>query len=74
MSQHSWKTALENDVLKQIPYPDEGAVEVEVWNQDPGILGSNGSVDPLSLYLSLRKTDDERIQIALDELMRKIQW
>jgi hypothetical protein len=31
-------------------------------------------VDPLSLTLSLQDNADDRIQIALDELQRKIPW
>ena len=32
------------------------------------------TVDPLSLYLSLRGTSDERIESALNDLMKGIQW
>jgi hypothetical protein len=32
------------------------------------------SVDPLSLYLSLRNNVDDRVQLSLDELMEKIEW
>ena len=33
---------------------------VEVWRYDPKLMGENGMVDRLSLYLSLRDTEDER--------------
>ncbi len=32
------------------------------------------SVDPLSLWLSLRENTDDRIQIALNELEAQLQW
>lgn len=35
---------------------------VEVWRYDPKLMGENGMVDRLSLYLSLRNTEDERVR------------
>jgi hypothetical protein len=33
-----------------------------------------GDVDPLSLYLSLRTVDYDRVSIALDQLLDGLQW
>lgn len=49
-----------------------GDCEVEVWRYDPALLSKNNMVDPLSLFLSLRMKDDERIQMELDHLIDKI--
>ncbi len=35
---------------------------VEVWRYNPKLMGENGMVDRLSLYLSLRDTEDERVR------------
>ena len=35
---------------------------------------NTGTVDKLSLYLSLKDNDDERVQIELDNLLNDIQW
>lgn len=35
---------------------------VEVWRYDPMLLAKDGMVDNLSLYLSLRKAEDERVR------------
>src|SRR5690606_1390618 len=43
-------------------------LELEVWRYDPRLLGEKGVVDPLSLYLSLVDTDDERVEGALNDL------
>ncbi|MEE3416086.1 MAG: hypothetical protein VZR53_12040 [Prevotella sp.] len=51
-----------------------GDCVVEVWRYDPALLEYKNMVDPLSLYLSLRMKDDERIQMELDHLMDKIEW
>jgi hypothetical protein len=38
------------------------------------VLATEGRVDPLSLYLSLRDTGDERLLGALDDLLETLQW
>jgi len=49
-------------------------VELEVWHYNPTMLSSNQIVDDLSLYLSLRDDEDERIQLGLKELMKNFKW
>lgn len=51
-----------------------GDYRIEVWNYNPGLLASGKQVDPLSLYLSMQKIEDERTQIALNEMISKIKW
>jgi DNA-binding MarR family transcriptional regulator len=53
---------------------DEATARLECWRYDPGILGEDTSVDPLSLYLSLRHSPDERVQQQLEQVLRQIQW
>lgn len=53
---------------------DEADFELEIWNYNPILFSKDGKVDLFSLYLSLRETTDERIEMALEELMEKIQW
>ncbi|WDL66303.1 MarR family transcriptional regulator [Xanthomonas campestris pv. campestris] len=62
-----------------MPQRDEGADEVQIWsypptlkNGWPGQERKSTAVDPLSLYLSLRKSEDPRVQLALDELMEQV--
>lgn len=68
-----WKAALHSG-WKELPGPDTGASEVQIWAYNPGILESSPYVDPLSLWLSLQTTSDERVQSALDELMETLPW
>ena len=42
---------------------------VEVWRYDPKLLGESGMVDRLSLYLSLRDTEDERVRKEVKKLI-----
>lgn len=51
-----------------------GTNTIEIWRYNPRLLSQTGMVDRLSLYLSLKDSEDERIQIELDNLTRQIQW
>ncbi len=52
----------------------EGMVDVQLWRYETGIVDKGLTVDPLSLWLSLRTDKDARVQIALEELMDKVRW
>lgn len=47
---------------------------VQIWRYSPSLLSGTNTVDKLSLYLSLKDSDDERIQIELDNLIKEIPW
>jgi hypothetical protein len=53
---------------------EEAELEIEVWSYSPKTLSDSTTVDRLSLYLSLREDEDERVQSALGDMMRSIQW
>ncbi len=62
-------------VLKQMPAAVENSAVVERWKYDPVPLSAEGKrVDMLSLALSLRDNHDERVQGALDELLKDLPW
>ncbi|MFZ4779412.1 MAG: hypothetical protein ACOYM3_28960 [Terrimicrobiaceae bacterium] len=53
----------------------EGATaRMEVWAYTPHLLGDDRMVDPLSLYLSLRDSGDERVQQQLERLIEGVKW
>lgn len=51
-----------------------GEIKIEVWRYDPQLLSKEIKVDRLSLYLSLKNEDDERIRISLEEMINQIRW
>lgn len=58
---------------------NEGQYCLEVWKYNPltliGEMPDNRMiVDPLSLYLSLKDSYDERIQMALEQIIEKFIW
>jgi len=48
--------------------------EIEVWNYDPKLFAAAGVVDRLSLFLSLRDEKDERVEVALEQMMKEMSW
>jgi hypothetical protein len=65
----------------QLKYPNEyeGKYGLEVWKYNPeplaNILNNNiPVVDPLSLYLSLKDNRDERVEMALEQILEHFLW
>ncbi|MGO9202925.1 MAG: hypothetical protein ACLQM8_20585 [Limisphaerales bacterium] len=75
MSPGTFKAAKGRHLLEPVPFPEPDAAEIELWRYEPALLSKDGkTVDPLSLYLSLRGTNDERVEGALEDLLKGIQW
>lgn len=53
---------------------EDAELEIEVWTYSLKLLSDSGTVDRLSLYLDLREDQDERVQSALEEMMRGAEW
>ena len=66
ISSEQWKRAQQLG-MRALPSPEPGACLWQIWRYDPNISPLDGSVDPLSLILSLRNERDERVQQALSE-------
>lgn len=55
-----------------IPYGDFGSPStVQVWKSDPRLFAIDGAMNPIELYFSLRGNADERVQMSLDEMLRR---
>ena len=53
---------------------EHATARIEIWSYPPERLGDNEMVDPLSLYLSLRDSGDERVQQQLEQLIAEVKW
>lgn len=53
---------------------ENATARIEVWSYNPHLLGNDRMVDPLSLYLSLRNSADERVQQQLEQLIEAVKW
>ena len=54
--------------------PEGAQARIEVWRYDPVVLAEDTTVDRLSLVLSLRKADDERVTQAVGALVKGMSW
>lgn len=64
-------TAKENAALMNKEFGD---IKVEVWKYSPVLLSEDGYADRLSLYLCLKDSEDERIQLECDTLIKEMKW
>ncbi|MBS6194040.1 MAG: hypothetical protein KH828_00485 [Clostridiales bacterium] len=64
---------LEKYQVTKIQALTEGMPEIQLMQYDIGRLTENQYIDPITLNLSLKEKDD-RTEIAIDELMRGIEW
>lgn len=69
------KTTRNNIEELSAEYKDEdGVCRLELWKYTPELFAADGIVDFISLYASLMDIQDERVQIALDEMEENYQW
>ena len=73
ISTQHWLSATRAGV-DRLPEPIAGAYEWQIWTYDPNLGSARKIVDPLSLTLSLEAENDERIQLALEELKEQRPW
>jgi len=72
-SMHQWEI-WQKLGFEELPSADDADIQLEIWHYDPDLFAKNNIADPFSLYLSLKATQDERIETALEEMMEKIEW
>jgi len=70
VSRDVWKR-MEKAGVEKIPVEEPGTCLLQVWCYDPKILEVDGMVDPFSLFLTLQDETDERIEMALEEMMER---
>ena len=67
-----WKAFSRRYDLDEPLHWDDPAIELETWSYDPLLLGDRGAVDPISLWLSLPDSADERVGAAKDRLLEQV--
>jgi hypothetical protein len=64
--------ALEKGQLFRCSGREEANARMESWKYDPWVLAENGVADPCSLYLSLQRSGDERVQKEIGILIERL--
>ncbi len=64
-----WPNLKRDAALEEKAQPDSDDVQLQLWRYSPGLLTAEQFVDPLSLWLSLEDKKDERVEMALEQLL-----
>tara|TARA_B110001454_G_scaffold218378_1_gene246168 strand:+ start:1104 stop:2153 length:1050 start_codon:yes stop_codon:yes gene_type:complete len=53
-----------------IPFGDfDKPSVVQIWKEDPHLFSSDGVMNPIEVFFSMKNHPDDRVQIALDEML-----
>ena len=69
-----WKKYSQSHKISLLTFPEPDAYEIEIWAYAPTLFSKEGVIDRLSLYLSLKDNHDERIESAMDRMMKDMEW
>ena len=72
VSKKNLPALLDNRLFREAHGSEEATFSLEAWHYDPFVLSKHTAVDPLSLYLSLRDSSDERVQQQLETLLEGV--
>ena len=73
-SMDEWKRRTQDEKITELTCPEPESYEIEIWKYSPAYFAQAGTVDRLSLYLSLRDNPDERVQSATETLLGGMGW
>lgn len=71
ISREEYRRIPEADYIDRQEFRDFGGVVLEVWRYDPFLLSDSDYVDEVSLVLSLKDDNDERVQKELDRIRER---
>jgi hypothetical protein len=64
-----FRSGIDGGHIETCPLAEDAEAVLQAWAYVPKRLSMGQAVDPLSLYLSLRDDPDERVQIAMEQLV-----
>jgi len=74
MDSKEWRIFGQDYSFVELDQPEAGCVEIEIWRYRPMCFSDGRVADPLSVYLSLQNTNDERVETALESMLEKVSW
>lgn len=74
LEEKQWKEVYNTNDVMVLDIAEANASELEIWSYPPKLFDNNGVVDRFSLFLSVQKDNDERVQSALDQMMKGFEW
>lgn len=74
ISKQKVKDIKQHIVLNRDKIADMDLIELQIWDYDPQFLARDGVVDIVSLVKSVSETNDERVEIAIEERLKCEIW
>jgi predicted transcriptional regulator len=74
MAKQYVKNIKEHIVANKDKIADMDLIEFQLWEYNPNSLSKNEVVDLVSLIMSIGKSNDERVEIAIEERLRSELW
>jgi len=62
------------DEVSELWSNEKNLVKLQLWKYDPRLFAENNCVDAVSLICSMKDFDDERIEMAIEELEENLKW
>ena len=72
-----YKGAIECDVLEEVDArweEEQELVLLELWKYNPLLFEKEGKVDQISLACSMADCKDERVEMAVEEMLEELVW
>lgn len=69
-----WNSICKNLAVEELTHSEPGCIQIELWRYSPERLADQGCVDRCSLWLSFQDSGDERIDMAVEDMMEIEQW
>lgn len=72
-----YKGNIDIKTLKEVDvrFSDTNSViTIELWKYDPMLFAHSDKVDPVSLFCLLKEVEDERVEMAVEEMMEEYVW
>lgn len=74
ISRKKYKALGEIEVIDPAWSTSQDHVQLQLWKYDPEPLAHGHAVDMISLALSLRENEDERVEQAVEEMLEGYEW
>lgn len=66
-----FRLTFQNISKKSFAQKNETTILVQVWKEDPALFAVKGVQNPIEVFFALHKNQDERVQLSLDEMLKK---
>ncbi len=71
MTAQNFRQAYQSNSAPSSEGETENSYVVQVWKEDPALFAVDSALNPVEVYFSLRNHSDERVQMALGEMLAK---